>query len=159
MDPKSLITPQLFKSKITIICGPARSGKSTIAKELSSLTGKKLFNTDDYREQFGEDRVVDRLFSMFLREHYSNRSAIFSGVHCARLVRLIATRTNIALNIIKIDCDEDTIRYFYNESGDSSKLRHIIPFNKSLETIWSQFKKLSRGRVKHNITYFDTSLK
>jgi len=163
MDPKTLVTKTLLKQvnreNIYIILGTTKSGKSTIAREISAKLDRKMINTDDIREQTGdENRTIDRLESIFLNYHYSNRPVIISGVHCVRLVRRIAMKKNIKLNIIKVDCDDSTIEYFYRKDNEYHKWRNVQRFNKALNTIWRQFKSLSRGKIQHQIVYLNTSL-
>jgi hypothetical protein len=44
--------------------------------------------------------------------------------------------------LIKTECNEETIRHFYEKDGEGSKTDRALSFNKGLDKIWKDYLNL-----------------
>jgi hypothetical protein len=44
--------------------------------------------------------------------------------------------------LIKTECNEETIRHFYEKDGEISKIDRALSFNKGLDKIWKDYINL-----------------
>lgn len=147
MELKELITDKIVNYSLTqqivMILGPTKSGKVTISRELANRTGYDLFIADDFINDYGLDTGMEIFKNTIDSYHYSGKKAIFEGILCYRLLRkLIKDGYYIPDIIIKVNCNEETINYFYNKEEPEKNLKYVNGFNRGLEKIWSEIKEL-----------------
>jgi hypothetical protein len=128
-----------------VVCGFTKTGKVTIAKKLAEQLKRPLIISDNYRSE-KYDEFVDEVLT-----HDRNKTPfIVEGILCFRLLRK-GVRENVFYPdlIIKTNCNEATIKYFYEIEGEKSKIPRALSYNKGLNTIWDEYRKLLlESRVK-----------
>jgi hypothetical protein len=149
MDPSNLVTPQLINFctplNSIVICGFTKTGKITIAKKLANSLNRHLFISDEYINNYGYDKSLEKLMIDIKSFEDRNIPFIVEGILCFRLLRKsIKLKTFFPDFIIKTECDEKTISHFYHKDGESSKLPKALIFNKGLNTIWNEYKEILR---------------
>ena len=139
MDLKNLITDKLInycsQMRTIVVCGFAKTGKIIIAKEISKKLNRHLIISDDYKIENREDFKRDVL-------NFYNRQIpiIVEGILCFNLLRNGVKDNNFYPDlVIKTNCNESTIKYFYEKDGEGDKINNILKFNKSLNTIWEEY--------------------
>jgi hypothetical protein len=150
MDPSSLVTPQLINFctplNSIIICGFTKTGKITIAKKLANSLNRHLLISDEYINNYGYDNSLEKLIEdiKYFKNH--NIPFIVEGILCFRLLRKSAKLKSFYPDlIIKTECDNKTISYFYNKDGENHKLERALIFNKGLNTIWNEYKEILKN--------------
>lgn len=138
MNPLTLITPQLIDRckpmKIIVVCGFTKTGKAIIARELAKQLKRPLVESDDYGFEAYEYFVKDSL--NLVRQ----MPVIIEGVLSFRLLRGgIKDNTFVPDLILKTNCNEATIRHFYEKEGEGRKINRVLAFNRSLNTIWEDY--------------------
>lgn len=147
MDPSSLVTPRLVNfcknKKAIVVCGYTKTGKVKIARKLAEELNYPLFISDDYIQE--EDRVESlyKLIDDILPYYNQGKPFIVEGILCFRLLRKGVQLGNFYSDfIIKTECSDRTIQYFYDQDGESHKIKRALSFNKGLNTIWEEYLDL-----------------
>lgn len=144
MNPKDLITPKIIdycKSlPLIFILGPTKSGKVTISKELSKqLDNRELLIADEYIENYGYEYALDRLESDMKDHYYNCVPVILEGILCFRLLRKMVKEGYHLPNItIKVECNQETISFFYEKEEPGKNLNSVMGFNQGLEKIFKE---------------------
>lgn len=142
MNPVELVTPELVEHcknfTVIVVCGFTKTGKVAIAKKLSTDLNRHLLISDDY----GIDEF--ELFKDSCIGIYKQKMpVIIEGVLSFRLLRKgVQEGTFLPDLIIKTNCNEATIRYFYEKDGEVSKINRALSFNKGLNTIWDEYRNI-----------------
>jgi hypothetical protein len=149
MDPSNLVTPQLLNFctplKSIVICGFTKTGKVTIAKKIATSLNRPLFITDDYTKKYGYNNALEELMKDIIPLYNNQIPFIVEGILCFRLLRKSIKLNNFYPDfIIKTECDDKTISYFYHKDGETHKLKKALIFNKGLNTIWNEYKEILR---------------
>lgn len=144
MNPKDLVTEKIVDYckplSLIFILGPTKSGKVTISKELSKqLDDRELLIADEYIENYGYDFALDR-FENDVKDHYYNCIPIIvEGILGYRLLRKIVKEGyHLPDMVIKVECNKETIQYFYEKEEPGKNLNSVFGFNSGLEKIWIQ---------------------
>lgn len=143
MNPESLITDKIINycknQQIIMILGKTKSGKVTIARKLAMETGHELYIADDFIERHGYDNALDQ-FEMELDHCYhAGKRVIFEGILCYRLLRRLVTKDYYLPDmVIKVDCNDDTIQYFYEKEEPNKNMKRVHGFNRGLDQIWTE---------------------
>jgi hypothetical protein len=145
MNPIDLITPELIEickdKKLIVVCGYTKTGKVTIAKKLAEELNRKLLKSDDY--QMFEEQSLEMLMNDVIDSLKRKEQIIVEGILCFRLLRKGMEQMNILPDmLIKTECNEETIRHFYEKDGESSKIDRALSFNKGLDKIWKDYLNL-----------------
>ena len=144
-NPADLVTPELidYCKQFTIItvAGFTKTGKYTIAKKLADALGRHLIVSDDFGLQNFEDfRRVSQL------AYVKRTPVVIEGVMTFRLLRKGLEENNFHTDlIIKTNCNESTIRYFYEKEGEGDKINRVLSFNKGLNTMWDEYRASLRN--------------
>jgi hypothetical protein len=164
-NPVDLVTPQLVKycstKPIIVVCGYTKTGKVTIAKKLAMELSRKVIISDDY-QVFGNEDSLQYFMEDVLKCFRNNIPVIIEGILCFRLLRKGLQLNNFTPDlIIRTNCDEDTIKYFYNKEGEGSKINRALSFNKGLDKIWGDYLLLLKSTSMRKPDYLElnTSLK
>lgn len=145
MNPLNLITPELVNHckqfNTIVVCGFTKTGKGIIAKELANQLNRQLLMSDD----FGFEGYDD--FRNVVLSVYNKRIPIvIEGVLCFRLLRKGIQENNFHPDLlIRTNCNESTIRYFYEHDGEASKINRVMSYNKGLNTIWDEYRELLKS--------------
>ena len=153
MKPTDLITPELIQRcsnfNTIVILGYTKTGKLPIAKKLAQELNYTLFISDDYLE------LKDPLDSFMsdINYHQMNKNPIIiEGTLCFRLLRKGLELSNFNTDlIIKTKCNEETIKYFYNQDGESHKIKRALSFNQGLNKIWDEYRSMLLNGPRSNI--------
>lgn len=146
MNPVDLITPELIEicknKQLIVVCGYTKTGKVTIAKKLAEQLGRKLLISDDY-QMFGVDESLQMMMEDIIICLKNKEQIIVEGILCFRLLRKGMEQMSILPDmLIKTECNEETIRHFYEKDGESSKIDRALSFNKGLNKIWKDYLNL-----------------
>ena len=147
MNIQNIVTPQIINyckqfSSIVIVGFP-KTLKSTIAEYLSEQINYPLFIADNYINYYDKTKQLNDLRDAILPHYNRNLPFIVEGVLSFRLLR-----KGIQLNdffpelIIKTNCNQSIIEYFYKKDGQEDKIKHVLKFNKGLSTIWDEYLSL-----------------
>lgn len=121
--------------KTIVICGFTKTGKVLIAKKLAESLKRRLILSDDY----GFENYTS-FYNDVLNLHNQRIPLIVEGVLCFRLLRKGLKEDIFHPDLIlKTECDESTIRHFYQKDGEGDKIDRVLSFNKSLNTIWEEY--------------------
>lgn len=148
MDPKSLITDKIVDYckplQLIFVVGFTKSGKVTIAKELSKrLDNRPLYIADEFIERYGYDHALDEFESQLERAYYGGEQVIFEGILCFRLLRRLAEKGFILPDIvIKTECNDATISYFYSIEESNKNMNRVFGFNRGLQQIFNETSSL-----------------
>jgi uridine kinase len=146
MNPADLVTPSLIElcvpMKTIVVCGYTKTGKVTIANKIAAKLNRPLFISDDY-QSLGHEESLNYLLKETYKHQISNSPIIVEGILCFRLLRKGIKETSFFPDlIIKTNCDERTIRHFYNKDNEGHKIERALAFNKGLNTIWEEYQDL-----------------
>ena len=154
MDPKTLVTDKIVeyckKLQIIFVVGYTKTGKYTIAKELADRLHVDIFISDDFVARYGHKGSLSQLELEIEHCYYSGKPAIFEGILCYRLLRKLGQKGYIYPDlIIKTECNNETIRYFYEKEEPNKNLSRVFGFNQGLEKIWNEYIDLvySQGKT------------
>lgn len=143
LNPKDLVTEKIVNycrplSHILII-GSVKSGKVTIARKLASELDRILLISDDYIERYGQNDALNYLEQEMNDYYYSATPIIVEGILGFRLLRrMIKNGYHLPDMVIKTECSEETIRYFYNKENPEKNINSVIGFNSGLEKIYRE---------------------
>jgi len=164
-NPADLVTSQLVKycttKPIIVVCGYTKTGKVTIARKLAMELNRDILISDNY-QIFGNEDSLYRFMEDAVGYYKNNTPVIIEGILCFRLLRKGLQLNTFAPDvIIKTNCNEDTIKYFYNKEGEGSKINRALSFNKGLDKIWGDYLLLlkSTNMKKPDYLELNTSLK
>jgi hypothetical protein len=145
LNPKDLVTEKIVDYcrplSLILIIGSVKSGKVTIAKELSKqLDDRKLLISDDYIRIYGQNDALDMLErDMNENYYYDHRPIIIEGILGFRLLRRMAKNEfRLPDMVIKTECNKETISYFYEKEEPGKNLNSVFGFNKGLESIYKE---------------------
>lgn len=151
MKPVDLVTPQLIQHcsnfNTIIVLGYTKTGKLPIAKKLAQELDRPLFVSDEYLEL--KDPLESFMGDVTWHQRRGN-SIIVEGTLCFRLLRKGLELSNFNTDlIIKTKCNDETIKYFYNQDGESHKIKRALSFNQGLNKIWDEYRTnlLSRRNI------------
>jgi hypothetical protein len=144
MKPADLVTPELIKHcsnfNTIVILGFTKTGKLPIARKIAQELDVPLFISDEYLES------KDPLEAFMNDVTYHQRSGnqiVVEGTLCFRLLRKGLELSNFNTDlIIKTNCNEETIKYFYNQDNESHKIKRALSFNQGLNKIWDEYRKM-----------------
>ena len=145
MNPVDLVTPELIEHckqfKIIVVAGFTKTGKYPIAKKIADSLNRHLIVSDDFGLQNFED------FKRTAQIAYVKQTPIvIEGVMSFRLLRKGLEENNFYTDlIIKTNCNEATIRYFYEKDGEGDKIARVLSFNKGLNTMWDEYRATLRN--------------
>ena len=147
MNPADLVTNDLINYcknfPIIVICGYTKTGKVTIAKKLSEQLNRPLLKSDDYIDYQNRENSLYLFMDAVIPYVNNNMSVIVEGISCFRLLRKGIQLGNFSPDlIIKTKCNNYTISYFYEKDGESNKIEKALSFNRGLNKIWDEYRKL-----------------
>lgn len=163
MNPASLVTPQLIEYckplPLIFVIGATKTGKVTIAKTLARALEREIFISDAFIGAYGQKDALDKIEHELENNYYSNHPTIIEGILGFRLLRRIARKgwMNVDL-IIKTICDDKTIKHFYQKEEPNKNINQVLGFNKGLEKIFEEYLILLRDNKKPKIIYLNTSI-
>ena len=142
MKPVDLVTPQLIQHcsnfNTIVVLGYTKTGKLPIAKKIAQELDRPLFISDNYLE------LKDPLNAFMEDINYHQRiqnPIIVEGTLCFRLLRKGLELSNFSADlIIKTKCNDETIKHFYNQDGESHKIKRALSFNQGLNKIWDEYR-------------------
>ena len=147
MNPIDLVTEDLTSYcrnfPIIVICGYTKTGKVTIARELSKQLNRPLLESDDYIDYQNRENSLYLFMDAIIPYIDTNTPIIIEGISCFRLLRKGIQLYNFFPDlIIKTKCNNYTISYFYEKDGESHKIEKALSFNRGLNKIWDEYRKL-----------------
>jgi gluconate kinase len=141
LNPRDLITPKIVEYckplSLIFILGVTKSGKVTIARELSKqLDNRTLLISDSYIESHGHEEALNFLERDLNEYHYNSEFIIIEGILAFRLLRRIARNGYYLPDmVIKTECNEATIQHFYLLEEPYKNLNSVFGFNAGLDKI------------------------
>jgi hypothetical protein len=147
MNPSDLVTEDLINYcrnfPIIVVCGYTKTGKVTIARELSKQLNRPLLESDDYIDYQNRKNSLYLFMNAVIPYTNTNTPVIVEGISCFRLLRKGIQLGNFLPDlIIKTKCNNYTISYFYENGGESHKIEKALSFNNGLNKIWNEYRKL-----------------
>lgn len=133
--------------KIAVIGYPC-SGKTSLSKQLAALyPDHKVIHTDDYKGTDYAEGLSALMDDMEPYQHF-----ICEGVQAFRVLRKGAELRRLFFDVV-IECktSEGTQMSRYNAERDASKWQYIPAFNKSLDTIFSEYRGMVRAMGKEPV--------
>lgn len=165
LNPKDLITDKIVDYckplQLIFVIGFTKSGKVTIAKELSKrLDNRPLYIADEFIERYGYDHALDEFESQLERAYYGGEQVIFEGILCFRLLRRLIEKGFILPDmVIKTECNLNTIRHFYQLENPEKNFNKVIGFNNGLEKVFQEcLNMLSSQNKKIKVLTLNTSI-
>lgn len=165
MNPKDLITSRIVEYSrplnFILILGYTKSGKVTIARELSKqLDNRLLLISDDYIEHYGHDEALNVLEREVNDYYYNTIPFIVEGILGFRLLRrLLKNGYYIPDMVIKTECNKETISYFYAKEDPEKNINSVFGFNMGLEKIWNEILQTTHQQNKKlKILILNTSI-
>jgi hypothetical protein len=142
MKPADLVTPELIQYcsqfNTIVVLGYTKTGKLPIAKKIAQGLDRPLFISDEYLEL---KEPLDALMGDVTYHQRSGNQIVIEGTLCFRLLRKGLELSNFNTDlIIKTNCNEETIKYFYNQDGESHKIKRALSFNQGLNKIWDNYR-------------------
>jgi len=156
MKPADLVTPELIQYcsqfNIIVVLGYTKTGKLPIAKKIAQELDRPLFISDEYLEL--KDPLEAFMGDVTWHQRRGNQ-IIVEGTLCFRLLRKGLELSNFNANlIIKTNCNEETIKYFYNQDGESHKIKRALSFNQGLNKIWNEYRSMLLNGSRSNIPQY-----
>lgn len=153
MKPTDLVTPELIQHcsnfNIIVVLGYTKTGKLPIAKKIATELDRPLFISDEYLEL--KDPLEALMGDVTYHQRRGNQIVI-EGTLCFRLLRKGLELSNFNTDlIIKTNCNEETIKYFYNQDGESYKIKRALSFNQGLNKIWDEYRSMLLNGPRSNI--------
>jgi hypothetical protein len=142
MKPADLVTPELIQYcsqfNTIVVLGYTKTGKLPIAKKIAQELDRPLFISDEYLEL---KEPLDAFMGDVTWHQRRGNQIIIEGTLCFRLLRKGLELSNFNTDlIIKTNCNEETIKYFYNQDGESHKIKRALSFNQGLNKIWDNYR-------------------
>jgi len=134
------------------VIGYSCSGKTTLTHELARLYPEmKVVHTDEYQANgftAAMYQIMDDVMTM--------DDVIVEGIHTYRLLRKGVETNKLHFDAV-IECKTEQEKRIlrYTSERDANKLNSLPAFDKSLDKIYSDYKKMSEavGKVPKIITY------
>jgi hypothetical protein len=144
MKPADLVTPQLIQHcsnfNTIVVLGYTKTGKLPIARKIAQELDCPLFISDEYLES---KDPLESFMSDITYHQRSGNQIVVEGTLCFRLLRKGLELSNFNTDlIIKTKCNDETIKYFYNQDGESHKIKRALSFNQGLNKIWDEYKSM-----------------
>jgi hypothetical protein len=142
MKPTDLVTPELIQYcsqfNTIVVLGYTKTGKLPIAKKLATELDRPLFISDEYLEL---KDPLDAFMSDVTWHQRRGNQIVVEGTLCFRLLRKGLELSNFNTDlIIKTNCNEETIKYFYNQDSESHKIKRALSFNQGLNKVWNEYR-------------------
>jgi len=144
MNPADLVDERLLdicrdKQSIVIV-GYTKTGKIKIATELSKRLNTPLIISDHHINNNRETALENMMDDVLYYHNDPNKSIIVEGVLCFRLLRKGIQLNNFYPDmVIKVECNDETIKHFYRVDGEEHKIKRAMAFNKGLAGIWEEY--------------------
>jgi hypothetical protein len=156
MKPADLVTPELIQHcsqfNTIVVLGYTKTGKLPIAKKIATELNCPLFISDEYLEL--KDPLDAFMNDIILHQKRKNQ-IIVEGTLCFRLLRKGLELSNFNTDlIIKTNCNEETIKYFYNLDSESHKIKRALSFNQGLNKIWNEYRSMLLNGSRSNIPQY-----
>lgn len=156
MKPADLVTPELIQHcsqfNTIVVLGYTKTGKLPIAKKIATELNCPLFISDEYLEL--KDPLDAFMNDIILHQKRKNQIVI-EGTLCFRLLRKGLELSNFNTDlIIKTNCNEETIKYFYNQDNESHKIKRALSFNQGLNKIWDDYRNMLLSGFRSNIPQY-----
>jgi len=156
MKPADLVTPELIQHcsqfNTIVVLGYTKTGKLPIAKKIATELDRPLFISDEYLEL--KDPLEAFMGDVIWHQKRGNQ-IIVEGTLCFRLLRKGLELSNFNTDlIIKTNCNEETIKYFYNLDGESHKTKRALSFNQGLNKIWNEYRTMLLNGSRSNIPQY-----
>ena len=156
MKPADLVTPELIQHcsqfNTIVVLGYTKTGKLPIAKKIATELNCPLFISDEYLEL--KDPLDAFMNDIILHQKRKNQ-IIVEGTLCFRLLRKGLELSNFNTDlIIKTNCNEETIKYFYNQDNESHKIKRALSFNQGLNKIWDDYRNMLLNSSRSNIPQY-----
>ena len=156
MKPADLVTPELIQHcsqfNTIVVLGYTKTGKLPIAKKIATELNCPLFISDEYLEL--KDPLDAFMNDIILHQKRKNQIVI-EGTLCFRLLRKGLELSNFNTDlIIKTNCNEETIKYFYNQDNESHKIKRALSFNQGLNKIWDDYRNMLLNSSRSNIPQY-----
>ncbi len=156
MKPADLVTPELIQYcsqfNTIVVLGYTKTGKLPIAKKIATELNCPLFISDEYLEL--KDPLDAFMNDIILHQKRKNQ-IIVEGTLCFRLLRKGLELSNFNTDlIIKTNCNEETIKYFYNLDSESHKIKRALSFNQGLNKIWDDYRNMLLNSSRSNIPQY-----
>ena len=156
MKPADLVTPELIQHcsqfNTIVVLGYTKTGKLPIAKKIATELNRPLFISDEYLEL--KDPLDAFMNDIILHQKRKNQIVI-EGTLCFRLLRKGLELSNFNTDlIIKTNCNEETIKYFYNQDNESHKIKRALSFNQGLNKIWDDYRNMLLSGFRSNIPQY-----
>lgn len=126
--------------KIAVI-GHSCSGKTKLTHELAKMyPDHRIFHTDKYRPADFEESMYAVMDDI---ARCKTQNIICEGIHTFRLLRKGAELRRLFFDVV-IECktDERTQMSRYMSERDASRWGYIPSFNKSLDKIYADYKRM-----------------
>jgi len=151
MKPESLITSKIIEYchplPLIFVTGATKTGKVAIARKLASELDRQLLISDDYIEKYGQKDALDMLERDVNDCYYAVLPIIVEGILTYRLLRRMATKGHYLPDVlIKTECNEQTIQYFYQREEPNKNLNSVFGFNRGLEKIYNESIELIQSQ-------------
>jgi hypothetical protein len=156
MKLTDLVTPELIQHcsqfNTIVILGYTKTGKLPIAKKISQELNRPLFISDEYLKL--KDPLESFMSDVILHQIRENQIVV-EGTLCFRLLRKGLELSNFNTDlIIKTSCNEETIKYFYNQDNESHKIKRALSFNQGLNKIWDEYRAMLLNGPRSNIPQY-----
>ena len=127
------------------IAGPPKSAKSTIGDRFAQSYDLDHIKTDYFKAwgyELSKDKIIDYL------DNYQDKGFVISGMQVPRVLRQLAKDDKSHVDIlIRVNCNKETIKYFYEQDGEGEKVKSIESQIKSVDTVIEEYLKLASPEV------------
>jgi hypothetical protein len=156
MKPSDLVTPELIQYCIQfntiVILGYTKTGKLPIARKIAQELDRPLLISDEYLKL---KEPLDAFMSDITWHQRRGNQIIIEGTLCFRLLRKGLELSNFNTDlIIKTKCNNETIKYFYNQDNESHKIKRALSFNQGLNKIWDEYRGMLQTKTYNEIPKF-----
>jgi hypothetical protein len=153
MKPADLITPELIQHcsnfNTIVVLGYTKTGKLPIAKKIAEELDRPLCVSDESLEL---ENPLDAFMGDVTWHQRRGNQIVVEGTLCFRLLRKGLELSNFNTDlIIKTKCNDETIKYFYNQDGESHKIKRALSFNQGLNKIWDEYRNMLLNGSRSNI--------
>jgi hypothetical protein len=156
MSPTDLVTHELiqycYQFNTIVVLGYTKTGKLPIAKKIAQELDRPLFISDEYLKL--KDPLDAFIGDVTWHQRRGNQ-IIIEGTLCFRLLRKGLELSNFNTDlIIKTKCNNETIKHFYRIDGEEAKINRALSFNKGLNTIWDEYRRILQTKTYDEIPKF-----